>query len=96
MGKVTSGPYEVPYQVMLPSSSESTNLLVAVALSASHVAYCSVRMEPNFLVLGQSAGVAAAQAAKTAAGTGGFGMVHEVDLVQMHADLLASGQVLHP
>jgi hypothetical protein len=56
--------YHVPYRAITPSASECTNLLVPVALSATHVAYSSVRVEPTWMAIGQSAGVAAALAAK--------------------------------
>jgi len=56
--------YQVPYGAITPKKSECTNLLVPVALSATHVAYCSIRVEPTWMVLGHSAGVAAAFAAQ--------------------------------
>ena len=56
--------YHIPYRAITPSASECSNLLVPVALSASHVAYCSVRVEPTWMTIGQSAGIAAALAAK--------------------------------
>jgi hypothetical protein len=55
-------PYPVSYRSIVPRKSECTNLLVPVCISASHIAFGSLRMEPVFMVLGQSAAIAAAQA----------------------------------
>lgn len=57
-------PYPIPYESIIPKSDQCTNLIVPVCLSASHIAYGSIRMEPVFMVLGQSAGIAAAIAVK--------------------------------
>jgi hypothetical protein len=54
--------YRIPYDAILPQPDQCTNLLVPVCLSATHVAYGSLRMEPVFMILGHSAGVAASQA----------------------------------
>lgn len=56
------GPYPISYRAIIPKKSEAANLLVPVCLSATHIAYGSIRMEPVFMVLGQSAAVAASMA----------------------------------
>ena len=80
--------YHIPYRAITPSTSECSNLLVPVALSATHVAYCSVRVEPTWMTIGQSAGIAAALTAKTG------GTVQSLDYTQLRARLLAQHQVL--
>ena len=57
-------PYPIPYGSLVPRREDCTNLLVPVCLSASHVAFGSVRMEPTLMLLGEVAGRAAAQAAR--------------------------------
>jgi hypothetical protein len=84
------GTYEVPLSVLLPKRREATNLIVPVCSSASHVAYATVRMEPQFMVLGHSAGVVAA----LALAAGADAAVQDVDPAALHAALLKDGQVL--
>ena len=55
-------PYPISYRSLTPHRSECTNLLVPVCLSASHIAYGSIRMEPVFMVLGQVAALSCAEA----------------------------------
>ncbi|MFZ4596669.1 MAG: FAD-dependent oxidoreductase, partial [Verrucomicrobiaceae bacterium] len=59
IGVSTNGPYEIAYGSLVPKKSQGSNLLVPVAMSASHIAYGSIRMEPVFMILGQSAATAA-------------------------------------
>ena len=59
-GKVDA--YEIPYEALLPKKGECSNLLVTFCLSSSHVAFGSIRMEPVFMVLGQSAATIASLA----------------------------------
>ena len=55
-------PYPIAYRSLTPLRKECVNLLVPVCLSATHIAYGSIRMEPVFMVLGQSAAMAASMA----------------------------------
>ena len=82
-------PYPVSYRAIVPRASECTNLLVPVALSASHIAYGSVRMEPVFMILGQSAATAAHQAITR--GT----TVQKVSVTALQKRLRTDGQHLH-
>ena len=74
-------PYPVSYRCLIPKPEECTNLLVPVCLSASHIAYGSIRMEPVFMGLGQACGVAASLAVR-----GGCG-VQDVDVAAIQAIL---------
>lgn len=58
-------PYPISYRSIIPKAEECKNLLVPICLSASHIAYGSIRMEPVFMVLAQSAAVAAIEAIET-------------------------------
>jgi hypothetical protein len=56
--------YHIPYRAITPKAAECANLLVPVALSCTHVGISSIRVEPTWMILGQSAGIAAALSAK--------------------------------
>jgi len=82
------GPYQISYRAIRPRREECTNLLVPAALSASHIAFGSIRMEPVFMVLGQSAATGACQAIDQEVA------VQDIDTEKLRERLLADGQVL--
>jgi hypothetical protein len=81
-------PFPISYRSIVPRASECTNLVVPVCLSASHISYGSIRMEPVFMVLGQSAATAAALAMEEKRG------VQAVSYKKLQARLLQDKQVL--
>ena len=81
-------PYHIPYGAILPVEAEADNLLVPVALSSTHVAISSIRVEPTWMILGQSAGIAAALAADQDVS------VQDLLYADLEPRLLAQGQVL--
>jgi hypothetical protein len=83
-----AGPYPISYRSIVPKADECTNLLAPVCLSASHIAYGSIRMEPVFMVLGQSAATAACQAIDADS------TVQNVDYAKLKERLLADKQIL--
>lgn len=80
--------YQIHLGSILPKRSECSNLLVPVAVSSSHIAFGSIRMEPVFMILGQSAGTVAAMALDQGIG------IHELTYAQLRERLLQDGQVL--
>ena len=81
-------PYQIPYRAITPRLAECRNLLVPVALSCTHVGISSIRVEPTWMSLGQSAGVAAAMSAKQKIA------VQELQYQELRACLVAQQQVL--
>jgi hypothetical protein len=87
-GRGGFGPYQIGYGAIVPKADECENLLVTFALSASHTAFASIRMEPVFMVTSQSAATAACLAIDEEVA------VQEVDYEKLKTRLLANGQVL--
>jgi hypothetical protein len=81
-------PYQIPYRSLTPQKFQCENLLVPVCLSATHVAYGSIRMEPQFMILGQACGLAAVQALRSGK------VVQDIDVPALQAKLREQKQVL--
>ncbi len=82
------GPYQISYDSLVPKTKECKNLLVPVCLSSSHVAFGSIRMEPVFMILAQSAATAAVLAIEAGVA------VQEVEYARLRERLTSDGQVL--
>lgn len=81
----TDDPYPVSYRALVPRAEDATNFLNPVTLSATNVAYSSLRMEPTFMILGEAAGVAAALAIESGQS------VQRVSYAELRRRLLARG-----
>ncbi len=88
IGVSTNGPYQIAYGSLVPKRGQAANLLVPVCVSSSHIAYGSIRMEPVFMILGQSAATAAALAIDLNVD------VQDVPYDKLRERLLADGQIL--
>lgn len=87
-GRKHGYPYHIPYRAILPKADECDNLLVPIALSCTHVGISSIRVEPTWMILGQSAGIAAAMSAKQGV------TVQKLAYPALRERLLAQKQVL--
>lgn len=85
--QVAVKPYQISYRIMLPKREECVNLLAPVPFSASHIAYASMRMEPQWMLIGHAAGVAASLAHQANKPP------HEIDVKKLQETLLAQGAV---
>lgn len=81
-------PFPISYRSIVPKKEECSNLLVPICLSATHIAFGSIRMEPVFMVLGQSASVIASLAIDEGRG------VQEIDYTELKDKLIGLGQIL--
>ncbi|MCH2208817.1 MAG: FAD-dependent oxidoreductase, partial [Lentisphaerales bacterium] len=88
IGVKPKGAYAISYDSLVPKKAECRNLLVPAAMSASHIAYGSIRMEPVFMILGQSAATGAAFAIDDNID------VQDVAYDKLKAQLLKDGQIL--
>jgi hypothetical protein len=80
-------PYQIPYRIVVPRKGEAENVLVPVCFSASHVAFSSLRMEPQWMIIGHAAGVAASLALKKKVA------VQDVPMAELQATLRSEGGV---
>jgi len=82
------GPYGISYRSIVPKAAECTNLLVPVCMSATHIAYGSIRMEPVYMIMGQACGTAASIAIDDGAD------VQKVPYAKLRERLLADKQLI--
>lgn len=87
--RLNDRPYEIAYRSLTPKAADCENLLVPVCLSATHVAICTIRMEPVYMMMGHAAGVGAAMALKAKTS------VQDVPYAALAKKLRAAGGVLH-
>ncbi|RIQ11350.1 FAD-dependent oxidoreductase [Jiangella rhizosphaerae] len=80
--------YQIPYRSLIPKRGQCTNLIVPVAASFTHVAFCTYRLESTWMTAGQAAGVAAVQVARD--GTA----VQDLDVAELQARLSDQGQII--
>jgi hypothetical protein len=88
IGVSTNGPYQIAYGSLVPKRGQADNLLVPVCVSSSHIAFGSIRMEPVFMILGQSVATAAALAIDGALA------VQDVPYAKLREQMLKDKQVL--
>jgi len=88
IGVSTKGPYEIAYGSLVPKRGQADNLLVPVCVGSSHIAFGSIRMEPVFMILGQSAATAAVMAIDAGLS------VQDVPYAELRERLLKDGQIL--
>ncbi len=81
-------PYQIPYRSLVPQYHPCQNRIVSVCVSASHVAFSSVRMEPQYMILGHAAGLAASLAVRNDVA------VQRVSTARLQQELLVQRQVL--
>jgi hypothetical protein len=88
IGVKVPGPYQIDYRALVPKREECQNLLVPVCVSSSHIAFGSIRMEPVFMILGQSAATAAVMALEEDIA------VQDLGYERLAAQLQEDGQIL--
>lgn len=88
IGVSAKQPYQIDLGSIMPKQEECRNLLVTLCLSSSHIAFGSIRMEPVFMILGQSAGTVAAMAIEKRES------IYDLSYDEIQAKLIADGQVL--
>jgi hypothetical protein len=94
-GRAAATRWSVPYRSLTPRPDEATNLLVSVTVSASHVALASLRMEPQYMMMGEAAGTAAALVSRGfGAGATPLPSVQSLDVGVLQAALRAHGAVI--
>ena len=88
IGVAAPKPYQISLGSILPKEEECSNLILPVCVSCSHIAFGSIRMEPVFMILGQSAGTVASMALNKKKN------IHDLTYPEIREKLVADGQIL--
>lgn len=93
-GRAAATRWSIPYRSLTPPASEVTNLLVSVTASATHVAFAALRLEPQYMMMGEAAGVAARLATAGSTAGGAPTPVQEVNVATLRQELKRQGAVI--
>jgi hypothetical protein len=88
IGVSAKGPYPISMKALMPKKAEVENLVVPVCISSSHIAFGSIRMEPVFMILGESTAIIASIAIQNKSS------VQDVTYAELQPKLIVAGQVL--
>ena len=88
--EINPGIYQIPYMILTPSKDELNNLLVPVGISSSHIGYATLRLEPQWMIMGHACGTAA----NILLQTNNQYNVQNIDFSKLKQLLLMQGQLL--
>ena len=93
-GRPAATRWSIPYRSLTPRPEEASNLLVSVTASATHVAFAALRLEPQYMAMGEAAGTAASLAARAPTATGDPLPVQQLDVKLLQQTLRQQGVIV--